>query len=67
MSGLTEAQVLCVPVQEEFNERQSGKQDVDILIEDACERCKHAGKGLYSRIKGYNFIIHMSGGGGKDC
>ena len=51
MSGLTEAQVLCVPVQEEFNERQSGKQDVDILIEDACERCKHAGKGLYSRIK----------------
>ena len=45
MSGLTEAQVLCVPVQEEFNEGQSGKQDVDILIADACERCKQAGKG----------------------
>ena len=40
-----EGQVPCVSVQKEFNERQSGKQDVVILIEDACERCKQAGKG----------------------
>lgn len=48
-------------------ERQSGKQDVVILIEDACERWQ-AGKGTLSTPGLWaNLIIHISGGGGKDC
>ena len=32
VSGLTEAQVLCVSVQKEFSERQSDRQEVDLLM-----------------------------------
>ena len=32
VSGLTEAQVLCVSAQKEFSERQSDRQEVDLLM-----------------------------------
>ena len=38
MSGFTEAHVLCVSVQKESSKRQSDRQEVDLLIQDACER-----------------------------
>lgn len=44
MTGLTEAQVLCVSVQKESNERQSDTREVDVLIQDACEKCGRAVK-----------------------
>ena len=45
VSGHTEAQVLCVSAQKEFSERQSDRQEVDLLIKDACGRCKWAVEG----------------------
>ena len=44
MSGLTEVQVLFASVQKEFSERQIDRQEIDLLGQDACERCKQAGK-----------------------
>ena len=44
MSGLTEAQVLCVSEQKGFSKRQGDRQEVDLLTEGACKRCKWAGK-----------------------
>ena len=43
MSGLTEVQGLHVSAQKEFSERQGDRQEIDLLREDACERCKRAG------------------------
>ena len=43
MSGLTEAQVLHVSVQKEFSERQSDRQEIDLLRWDAWERCRQTG------------------------
>ena len=40
MPGLTEAQILFVSAQK----RQNDGHDVDLLIQDARERCKPAGK-----------------------
>ena len=36
MSGLTEVQVLYASAQKEFNERQSDKQEIDLLRQDSC-------------------------------
>ena len=44
VSGLTEVQVRCVSAQKEFSERQSDRQEIDVLRRDARERCKPAGK-----------------------
>ena len=44
MSGLTEAHILCVSVQMEFSKRQSDGQGVDLLVQDACERERQAGR-----------------------
>ena len=44
MSGLTEVQVLCALLQKESSERQSDRQEIDLLGWDARERCKQAGK-----------------------
>ena len=44
MSGLTEAQVLCVSEQKGFSKRQGDRQEVDLLTYGACKRCKWAGK-----------------------
>ena len=43
MSGLAEVQVLHTPAQKEFSERQSDRQEIDLLGWDACERCRQAG------------------------
>ena len=47
MSGLTEAQVRYASAQKEFSERQSDRQEIDLLGQNACERCKRAGKAKY--------------------
>lgn len=47
MSGLTDAQVLCVSVQKEFRERGSDRQAVDLLIQASRERCKGRARGLH--------------------
>ena len=44
MSELIETQLLYVSVQKEFSERQNDRQEIDLLRQDACERCKQAGK-----------------------
>ena len=44
MSGLTEVQVLHVSVQKELSERQSDRQEIDLLRLNACKRCKWAGR-----------------------
>ena len=44
MSELTEVQVLCVSMQKELSERQSDRQEIDLLICDSCERYKQADK-----------------------
>ena len=38
VSGLNEPQAVYVSVQKEFSKRQSDRQEVDLLIQDACER-----------------------------
>ena len=58
MSGLTEAQVLCVSEQKEFSETQGDRQEVDLLIQDTCKKCKQAGNGALPRgLSGLHFII----------
>lgn len=58
MSGLTEAHVLCVSVQKEFSKRQSDRQEVDLLIQDACEReTSGQATGSALRIKWATIII----------
>ena len=42
VSGPTEVQVLHASVQKEFSERQSDRQEIDVLRQDTCERCKRA-------------------------
>ena len=44
MSGLTEAQVLCISVRKEFRERQSDRQEVNLLPKDSWEGYKCSGK-----------------------
>ena len=43
MSGLTEVQVLQVSAQKEFSERQSDRQEIDLLRQGICQRCKLSG------------------------
>ena len=66
MSGLTEVQVLHVSMQKEFSERQSDRQEIDLLGWDACERCKRAGKEALPRgLVGFSFIFQVEVG--KAC
>ena len=44
MSGLTEVQVLYASAQKEFSERQSDRQEINLLRQDACEEYKQAGE-----------------------
>ena len=44
MSGLTEVQVLQASSQKEFGKRQSDRQEIGLLRQDTCERCKQSGK-----------------------
>ena len=63
MSGLTEVQVLHVSMQKEFSERQSDRQEIDLLGWDACERCKRAGKEALPRgLVGFSFIFQVEVG-----
>ena len=50
MSGLTEAQVLCISVRTEFRERQSDRQEVNVLVQDICQRCMWASKRVLPRL-----------------
>ena len=63
MSGLTEVQVHLASAQKEFNERQSDRQEIDLLRLDACERCKQAGKEALPRGSGGLQFYHPRGVG----
>ena len=68
MSGLTEAQVLHASSQKEFSERQGDRQEIDLLGQDACERCKWAGKeALTGRSAGLQFYYPRGVVVGKGC
>ena len=62
MSRHTEVQV-HVSVQKEFSERQSDRQEIDLLGQDACERCKWAGKEVLLRGSGGLQFHHPRGVG----
>lgn len=51
MSGLSEAQDLWVSAQKKFSERHRDRQEIDLLIQDACEIGKRAGGGSALRLK----------------
>ena len=61
MSGLTEVQVLHISTLKEFSERQSGRQEVD-LRQDACERCKQAGKKALPKDPGATVLSYKESG-----
>ena len=66
MSGLTDAQVLHVSAQKEFSERQSDRQETDLLGGEACKRCKQAVKeALPKDAVGHSFIIQGEWGSEK--
>ena len=50
MSGLTEVQVLCASAQKEFGERQSDRQEIDLLnrtlVRDASRQARGSAPGL---------------------
>ena len=50
MSGWTEAQVLCVSALKEFSERQSDRQEIDLLRQNTCEGYKRAGNEALSQV-----------------
>ena len=61
MSGLTEAQVLHVSVQKEFSERQSDRQEIDLLRWDAWERCRQTGTEALPRGSQWATIFNIQG------
>ena len=66
MSGLTEAEDLRVSAQKEFSQRQSDRQEIDLLIWDACKRCKQTGEGaLPQGLRGLHFYSQRKGAGVK--
>ena len=67
MSGLTEVLVLYASTQKEFSERQGDRQEIDLLREEASERCEQAGKEALPRGSGGLQFYHPRGlGVGKD-
>ena len=59
MSGLTEAQVLCISVQKEFSERPSHRQEVNLLVQDLCQRCMWASKRVLPRLVILNITLRL--------
>ena len=60
MSGLTEVQVLCASVQKEFSERQSDRQEIDLLIlQDSCTE-RWDGEAFFQKA----VFIHVGTGSG---
>ena len=64
VSGISEVQVLCTSARKEFIERQSDRQEIDLLREDACERCKQAGMEALPQ-RSYSFIVQGEWGAEK--
>ena len=66
VSGLTEAEDLRVSAQKEFSQRQSDRQETDLLVWDACKRCKQTGEGaLPQGLSGLQFYSQRKGEGVK--
>ena len=66
VSGLTEVQGLPISAQKEFSERQSDRQEIELLGQDACERCKQAGKEARPQgSSGLQFLSSKGSGGWK--